>query len=101
MAPLAELAQRAALAAFGEPAQLTIDGRAVAVVGIFHAAHEAVELVQDAPVSSVRPVLAVRAADLPESPVEGDRVEVAGRAFRIVDAQPDGLGMTKLVLQEA
>lgn len=101
MARLAALAQRAALSAFGEPAVVEIDGQPVSVVGLFHAAHAALEIVQDAPVSTVRPVLTVREADVPQRPAEGDRVMAAGRVYRIVDAQPDGLGMITLVLQEA
>lgn len=98
---LADLAHRAALAIFGTPATLDLDGQIVTVRGIYQAAHQMVEIVQDAPVSSIRPVLTVRAADLPESPQEGDGVEVAGESFRVVDVQPDGFGMLKLVLQRA
>lgn len=98
---LALHAQRAALAAFGEPARLAIDGQAVEITAIFVAAHEMVEIVADAPVSTTRPVLSVLRADLPVDPVEGDEAEVRGRRYRIVDARPDGLGMVKLILQEA
>lgn len=98
---LAALAQRAALAAFGQAATVEIDGRAHAVAGIFHAAHALVEVVQDAAYSTVRPVLLVRADDLPQTPAEGDAASVAGSRWRIVDVRPDGLGMLKLVLQAA
>ncbi|MCX8017229.1 MAG: hypothetical protein N2690_04935 [Rhodocyclaceae bacterium] len=101
MSRFAALAQRAALAAFGEPATIFSDGRRIDVRGIFHAAHRAIEIVVDAPVSTVRPVLAVRACDLPQAPGEGDLVEVAGRRYGVVDRQPDGFGMLTLVLQEA
>ena len=48
-----------------------------------------------------RPVLSVLASSLPVQPAEGDEAEVAGRRYRIVDVRPDGLGMVKLILQEA
>ncbi|MCX8016451.1 MAG: hypothetical protein N2690_00915 [Rhodocyclaceae bacterium] len=100
MARLAAHAQRAALAAFGQPARLTIDGQAFDLRAIFVAAHELVEIMGDAPVSTTRPVLSVLASSLPVQPAEGDEAEVAGRRYRIVDVRPDGLGMVKLILQE-
>lgn len=97
----ARLAQRAALSTFGQEALFVIDGRRCAARGIFVAAHESIKLIGDAPVSSVQPALTVRASDLPAAPVDGDEVEVNGRHYVIVDCQPDGYGMLRLILQEA
>jgi len=98
---LADLAQQAALATFGEPVTLVIDGNPLPVVGIFVAAHEAVEFAGDAAVSTVRPLLTVQAEALPTLPVEGDEAEIRGNRYVVADVRPDGFGMVKLFLQEA
>lgn len=47
----------------------------------------------------VEPVLVVRDADAAET-AEGSTVEVAGHAYEVVSIEPDGTGLTALVLRE-
>ncbi|MCX8016528.1 MAG: hypothetical protein N2690_01300 [Rhodocyclaceae bacterium] len=103
MAALAQLAQRAALAVWGEPAQLrpaTAPAAVHALRGVFTDAYELMELIGDVGVASVRPALLVRQQDLPLQPQPGDEIEVRARRWRIAQLQPDGYGMLRLLLQE-
>lgn len=68
------------------------------VTGLFKADHEAVDARAGVPVSSVQPVLELRACDVPGGVDEGDAVQVQGRCYRVTDVRPDGHGTLKLLL---
>lgn len=57
-----------------------------------------------APVSTTKPALLVRLADLPSGvkPQQGDtlRNNVTGQTYSVADAQPDGMGCMHLILNE-
>lgn len=66
---------------------------------VFDEAHEFVELQGEVPISTTSPAAFVRLADLPAgAPEQGGLLEVAGRAWRITDVQPDGAGGALLPL---
>lgn len=75
----------------------------VTVFGIYRDAHTFVDPRTTVQVSTVQPTLDVRRIDLPRDPKSNDQVEalmprLAGRIWRVVDAQSDGEGMFKLFL---
>ena len=49
-------------------------------------------------ITAAMPVLGLRAADLPGAPEQGDRLTVRGQDFLVREAQPDGHGGIKLLL---
>lgn len=81
---------------FGEP--VIVNG--IPMTGIFMAAHEAVDVSTETPVSTVQPVLEVRTKDLPDGVEESDSVEVRGLSYVVADVQPDGYGILKLLLHK-
>ena len=54
-----------------------------------------------APISTMRPILGVRASDFPAgmTPGQGDKVTVAGETYLVMDKQPDGQGHVLLILK--
>lgn len=70
---------------------------------IFDNAFVAVEGGSQAAVTSQAPVLYCRDDDLAglvlENAVQGDRVDVAGVLYAVTDIQPDGTGMTTVILE--
>lgn len=75
-------------------------GTPEAITAVFDEAHEAVDISTGTPVSTTRPALWVRLADLSVAPRQEDRVVVAGRTFSVADTQPDGAGGSTLFLLE-
>lgn len=97
-----------AMQVFGEPATYTPDGGdAVAVTGVFDAAHKLVEVDvgQDSGgtvgVSSTAPAFGIRLKDFPSSPEQGDGLRVRGTDYVVIDIHPDGHGGAHLILQRA
>ncbi|MEM7308899.1 MAG: hypothetical protein AAF682_19610 [Planctomycetota bacterium] len=82
--------------------QVTTTPAGESLRGIFRDAWADVDVGLEVGVRDVQPTLDVRLAHLPEEPRERGRLVVNTLAgpthFEIVDAQPDGEGMTKLVL---
>ena len=100
---LADAANLACVAEFGEPVTYTGAGQRARVIrAIFNAAHETQDF-SDAgePVSTVQPAIDVRLVDLAQEPLEDDAVVRAGVTYRVTDVQPDGRGMATLLLVEA
>lgn len=88
---------------FGTAAVYTPSGgTAAALNGVFDEAYESAFGSPGAGV--VQPVLVVRTADLPEGAAfgefTGDRVAIGDRTFVPRAAEPDGTGMTRLILEE-
>ena len=88
---------------FGEPATYTpVGGAPAALVGVFEEFHTLVREGDGVPVQENRPVLGVRAADIPGGlPARNDAMQVSGRNWAIDEILPDGVGHLKLVLKFA
>lgn len=69
----------------------------VAVLGIFDDA-SAVGDVGELGMATTNPTLLLPSAQVPAA-VRGMQVQVAGQHFTVEDAQPDGTGMTLLILE--
>lgn len=75
---------------------------ATSLSGIFDAPHLMIEF-GDSPISDRRPTFLCRTADLPCEAVGGDggdRLTIDGddTEYQVVDLQPDGSGMTRIIL---
>lgn len=89
---------------FGEPVSYVRarDGTQVEATAIFDPDHESVNLAQGSvPVSTVRPVLDIRRADLGFDPEQGDTVTVQARKYRVVDVEPTSAATFRLHLHRA
>jgi hypothetical protein len=80
---------------------------AISVIGIFREPFVGVDLSAEMEITSEQPTLDVQLADLPQAPSAlpgglGDRLVLVRTSirYRVVNAQNDGEGMTKLFLQE-
>lgn len=70
------------------------------LLGVFRDQFTPVEVGMEVEISTVAPQLDVKLADLPEAPQRHGVVIVRGATYRIVEEQPDGEGMTKLLLHK-
>lgn len=86
---------------FGDSATYTlIAGGGATFTGIFDAPHIAIEF-GDVAISDRRPTFLCRTSDVPSGAVGGDAGDtllVDGTTYRIIDLEPDGQGMTRIVL---
>lgn len=69
--------------------------------GVFDAAFITVDPSSGIRIQSTTPRLGVRLSQLPCEPAEGDRVEIRGRVYDVVEAQPDGQGGAVLLLHRS
>lgn len=72
-----------------------------AITGIHDAPHLSRDFGDGAPLSDVRRTFLCRTADLPNGAVggdAGDTLTIAGTAYRVAGHEPDGTGMTLLIL---
>jgi hypothetical protein len=89
------------LAALGEAIQFRpAVGSTVDVFGIFDGPHEEVDPHTGAVISSAQFSVGVRLSDFPVEPVQGDKVFVREREYRVIDCRPDGQGGASLRLHE-
>lgn len=102
---LADLANVAVRGTFSDVSDLIVYTSAVAVGGPytiaapFDAEFESIEFSDGQPVSSVRPVIDLRLADiLPDVPAQDDTLTVRGLVYRVTDVQPGGHGTAKIFL---
>ncbi|MCP4352294.1 MAG: hypothetical protein GY795_43100 [Desulfobacterales bacterium] len=96
-----KLVAKPCLKTFGQIALYKPQGRdAFNINGIFDAAHTVIESDGLAEYSTTRPMFDVSLADFPATvePVQGDLIEISGANYKVVDIQPDGVGMVKLLL---
>ncbi|MEL7166692.1 MAG: hypothetical protein AAGL96_14570 [Pseudomonadota bacterium] len=93
---------------FGEVVTYQPQGQAsVAVTAIFTAAQAVVAQGPGPGVASTEPILTLGEATLPSPPAAGDLVTLtvshpgfpAGTTFKVAEPQPDGSGMTRLILE--
>lgn len=97
---VADLCNRAVRNTFGETVTYTPASGAPAfqLVAPFDAAFAVVEIQAGVPVTSVRPVLDVRLADLPAAPEQGDTyTRASGAVFEVAEVQLGGHGTAKLI----
>lgn len=77
----------------------TQSGELVDLNGIFEEARE-VALAGDAVgVSAIYSVLTVASVEVPASAAQGDDLEIANVNYRVADLQPDGSGLTRVILE--
>jgi hypothetical protein len=83
---------------FGTLVRIDPDGIALDVAAIFDMAHEMVDASGELPVSTTMPVVLGRDSDL-DMAVDGSIILARAIRFEVVDRQPDGTGMTRLILK--
>jgi len=76
-------------------------GGTASFLAVFDTAHATLEMDADsgAQVSTTRPMLTMRLADIAFEPHVRDTLTVEGEDYEVVDVQPDGSGMARLVLR--
>lgn len=77
----------------------TQDGEFAELDGIFENAREVVLPGEGGGVSAMMPVLVVAESAVPESAAQDDDLEIRGRNYRVADIQPDGSGLSRIVLE--
>jgi len=77
----------------------TLEGETAELEGIFQDAHEVVLSGDTIGASTVMPALTVATSQLPTTAAEGDDLEIRGINYRVADLQPDGSGMTRVILE--
>lgn len=85
---------------FAEAATYTPDGgAAVSINGIFDLTYVDIETGGGVPISGLKAVFTCKASDVAAEP-EGDTVTARGVNYTIMVHQPDGTGLTLLVLEK-
>jgi hypothetical protein len=91
---------RAFKSALGEAITYTpAGGDAEALTGIFTADFYAPVEGGEVQVESAAPAVSLPSADVPAA-AQGDAVTVGETDYKVVSVQPDGMGMTALILRE-
>ncbi|MEM9784346.1 MAG: hypothetical protein AAF899_17955 [Pseudomonadota bacterium] len=87
---------------FGETLTWDPDGTAAGLATIWIEAHAEIAAGGAGHVSGSRPIASLPITSLPAGGVRGDiiRREATGLRFRIIDIQPDGTGLARIVLEE-
>lgn len=75
-------------------------GGSITLLGVFNDAWQEVDPDSGAVISSNRPVIGIRLADLSAAPTAGDRVRVRGIEYLVKDSQRDGEAGAILMLQK-
>lgn len=76
-------------------------GGSHAIIGVFDATHQAVEVGPDGlSVTTTRPAASLRLADLPVAPHVHDRITIGLVHWEVTDVHTDGSGMALLYLIE-
>ena len=93
--------QTAGQTVFGEVVTFTpTGGSAETVTGVFDAEHAFQELMGDATIETLRPVVIFRTASLSQTPVRGDSISVRSTDYTVIEIQPDGHGDIVVVLEK-
>jgi hypothetical protein len=77
----------------------TQGGELVDLNGIFEEAREVALTGEAVGVSAVHSVLTVASVEVPASAAQGDDLEISAVNFLVVDLQPDGSGLTRVILE--
>lgn len=75
-------------------------GASSTVKGIFDAATQAIEVGLEVAISSTSPQFQCRTADLTNGGKQRDTFVIAGVTYKAKDVQPDGTGMTVVMLEK-
>lgn len=78
----------------------TPGGGIVEVVGIFEAGREVALSGNAVGISAILPVLTVAAEAIPSGASQGDDLEIRFKNYRVTDIQPDGSGLTRVILEK-
>jgi hypothetical protein len=90
------------LATFGETVAYTpVGGALLSIQAVFDADHVVADAQSGEAVTSVKPAIFLRRADLPAAPKRGDQVVVQGQTYKVIDWQPDSEGGGIAVLHKA
>ncbi|HAT48865.1 MAG TPA: hypothetical protein DCS88_00835 [Alphaproteobacteria bacterium] len=75
-------------------------GTPINLMGIFDEKRETISLMGGGDMDAVIPrsVLEIRIADLGTNPMAGDDVSINGVPYRVLEVQPDGMGLAVLML---
>lgn len=87
---------------FGTSARYTpgLTGQPHDLTGIFTDRHEVVLSGGGSGIATTGPVLVVAETDLPPGPLgQDDILEIGVTRYRVAEMQPDGTGLTRLVLE--
>jgi hypothetical protein len=95
-------ANRAVQRTFGVSVLYTLvpEGLALSIVAPFNANYALVDTTGEVPVSTTGPVVSVCIADLPRAPKPEDTCVIGGQAYKVIDVQPNGSGITPCILHE-
>jgi hypothetical protein len=87
---------------FGVDASYTplAGGGPTAIKAIFDAAAQALEIGLEVAIQSTAPQVWVRTSDLASGGRQGDTFVIDGTTYKAVDVQPDGTGMTRVMLEK-
>lgn len=83
----------------GVAATYTHAGTATTITGIFDRDYFGAELGAHVSVSSSQPRFTCSTAALPSGAANGDTITIAGATYTVRVVEPDGTGVTKLVLE--
>lgn len=88
---------------FGTQATITRSGQTVGrvVPGIYDDAYEAVDARGNVEFATTAPRFMCATAALPSNTREGDALRISSTSYTIRVVQPDGTGMTTLILEKA
>lgn len=89
------------LADFGVSASWTVGVTSTTLTGILHAGTVRIAADDGADVLNIRASLQVRSADVPGGAGEGDAVSLSAVAYTVKSIEPDGTGMTVVLLEQA
>lgn len=86
---------------FGEEVIYTADGlSSIRITAIFDNEFQSVDPQSGAVVISTQPIIGVKDVQLPQPPQKGDRVQIRGVDYKIIDHQPDGQAGSRLLLHK-
>ncbi|WAP69044.1 hypothetical protein OH818_01530 [Jiella pelagia] len=75
-----------------------LEGASFTVRGVFNTVFQQVDPDTGAIVGSNQPNLGVRLTDFDKAPASGDKMEIRGKSYVVVDTQEDGEGGARLIL---
>ena len=85
----------------GEPVVYFCDGHdPVSIQAVYDGLFEEIDPNTGAVVVSSKPTIGVRDSDLPATPAIGDTLTIGAQGYKVIEAQTDGQGGSKLLLHK-
>ncbi len=85
----------------GEPVVYSCAGHdAVNITAVYDGLFEEIDPNTGAVVVSSKPTIGVRDSDLPTTPAIGDTLTIGAQGYKVIEAQADGQGGSKLLLHK-